>query len=316
MYLSSLRTHREILMSAGKYTLISPQIAKVRLAGVLALALIQGNAFADWEFLGTSNGNGFFIDQKTLTTTGELKRAWALFDFPQPITDSGPAFQSVKSQEEYDCAQQLTKSLYIIYYSGPMGSGSAVRTETGDGKWKPAPPNSPGQLLLRTACQSGSNVAGKAAAPANNSPTRTVALPQPPSKTERSFIPVFGGWITGQMVSTTNGEELLYEIEASRGTGGMWAANKSTGEVFTGTYSAWANNGGYSFGSISGSGGSSRGTTNVQIYTPPSSANGKGFLKGGRGTVIEVFLDIQPGLRPTGAGEGIDNKNQRYRLTF
>lgn len=119
--------------------------------------------------------------------------------------------------------------------------------------------------------------------------------------------------LPGKMYSLNDGTESAFEIQRSSGTGGMTAHNPKTGERFTGQYTATAIGGGTSRIDID-LGGTKSGTGTV--YTPPSYANARGILRGDKGTVISVYLDIRPGLRPTGHGEGVENIGNRYQFQF
>lgn len=121
-----------------------------------------------------------------------------------------------------------------------------------------------------------------------------------------------GAMLPGKMYSLKDGVEMNFEIQTSYGTGSMTAYNPSTGESFTGQYTGTYKGGGYAHGTISGP----MKTSTVTMYSPPTEANARGVLKGDKGTVISIYLDIRPGLRPTGHGEGIDNNNVRYQIHF
>ena len=121
------------------------------------------------------------------------------------------------------------------------------------------------------------------------------------------------GTLNGSMFSMKDGAELSFQIERSSGTGGMWATNLKTGEMFKGQYTGRYNDGGSSFATVRGSTGA---TGTVTVFTPPTSANARGFLRGDKGTVIDIYLDITPGIVPRGTGEGMDNSGIRYRVQF
>jgi hypothetical protein len=123
-----------------------------------------------------------------------------------------------------------------------------------------------------------------------------------------------GVMLPGKMYSTSDGTESRFEIQTSHGSGDMTAFSPKTGERFTGQYTGTYTGGGSALVSTFNfqTGATSTGT----VYMPPSGANARGILRGDKGTVIEVYLDIQTGLRPRGHGEGIDNKGNRYQIQF
>ncbi len=129
-----------------------------------------------------------------------------------------------------------------------------------------------------------------------------------------SLISCAGKILPGKMYSLTNGTEMDFKIQTSYGTGSLSAFNPSTGENFTGQYTGTYQGGGSSHGTIYNANGNRAAT--VATYSPPTNANARGILKGDKGTIISIYLDIQPGFRPTGHGEGIDNNNVRYQVQF
>ncbi len=117
-----------------------------------------------------------------------------------------------------------------------------------------------------------------------------------------------GTMLDGTMVALRDGTVYKFQIERSSGSGAMRATSLSTGEVFTGQYSAKLTS-------------SASTITSTERRTTLSSttrmgAEGIGFLRNERGTVIEVVLDIVAGVRPTGNGEGRDNSGNRYQIQF
>ncbi|SEL25799.1 hypothetical protein SAMN05216387_107103 [Nitrosovibrio tenuis] len=117
-----------------------------------------------------------------------------------------------------------------------------------------------------------------------------------------------GTMLPGRMYASPNGQILKFEIETSYGQGKMTAFNDQTGEKFTGEYSAMHRGQGMTFGNV--------GRSNVTLFQPPTGANGQGVLVGDQGTMIRVYLEIRPGLRPTGHGSGVDQNGGRYELFF
>lgn len=134
--------------------------------------------------------------------------------------------------------------------------------------------------------------------------------------------------LTGKLYSLKDATTLAFEIETSMGTGDMRATNPKTGEKFAGQYTGirksttvlmptqTASNQPPSPGEafVRGMNGQ-LGTGNAAVIAP-SYATARGVLVGDKGTMIELFMEIQPGLRPKGHGEGTDNKGGRYQVQF
>ena len=123
-----------------------------------------------------------------------------------------------------------------------------------------------------------------------------------------------GNMLPGSLYRLTDGTRLSCEIQTSTGTGSLAATDPSTGEKFTGQYTGTYQGGSQRRTNVYASDFSYVGT--IRSYTPPSNATARGVLRSNKGTVIELFMDIQPGYRPRGSGEGIDNKGRRYQVQF
>lgn len=117
-----------------------------------------------------------------------------------------------------------------------------------------------------------------------------------------------GTMLPGRMYASPNGQTLQFEIETSYGQGKMTAFNPYTGERFAGEYSAMHRGQRMLVGNV--------GKSNVTLFQPPTGADGQGVLVGDKGTMIRLYLEIKPGLRPTGHGTGTDDNGGRYEVFF
>lgn len=139
-----------------------------------------------------------------------------------------------------------------------------------------------------------------------------VATPKPAASRDPSE-----SWLPGQITSLSDGVTLPFRIEkkfawGGSATGGVAATHPDTGERFTGTYSAI-------LPSSHGTGrlySPSTGWATAQTTQRSQTANAIATLKGDKGTVIQLELQIQSGFRPHGIGSGSDNQNRRYQVQF
>lgn len=119
-----------------------------------------------------------------------------------------------------------------------------------------------------------------------------------------------GSMLPGTIYST-DGHELDFQIEVTRGAGKVAAQDATTGEVFKGTYAAVME---------SHSAVSTTFTGNVPHFTVASSgsniANATAFLKGDKGASLSCIMEIAAGLTPHGIGTCQDNLAKQYRLQF
>ncbi|MBN1377749.1 MAG: hypothetical protein JXA04_00785 [Gammaproteobacteria bacterium] len=123
-----------------------------------------------------------------------------------------------------------------------------------------------------------------------------------------------GSMIPGTMYSLKDGTQIQLQLQTSYGTGAMTGFNPVTGENFSGQYTGIYKGGGTEQGVYTNSWGFSTGS--VTTTSAPTGAVAKGVLVGDKGTVINMNMEIQPGARPTGFGEGVDNNGVQYQIQF
>lgn len=75
-----------------------------------------------------------------MRTEGDRVEVWELYDYKIRTTKKGYSFLSFKKRSEYGCAEERLQTLVIMYYSGSMGSGVLVSSNSDQGKWKRVPP--------------------------------------------------------------------------------------------------------------------------------------------------------------------------------
>jgi hypothetical protein len=133
-----------------------------------------------------------------------------------------------------------------------------------------------------------------------------------------------GDMLTGQLHAIDDGTTLQFEIERSHGKGKLTALNPKTGEKFEGTYTAVMHGEEATFTQVSTfdpAKAVNRGNMPNQGYTATSHKAGdyaaaRGILIGDKGTTIELRMEIEPGIKPRGHGEGRDNSGRRYQVQF
>ena len=143
--------------------------------------------------------------------------------------------------------------------------------------------------------------------------------------TGRSINIKIGDMLPGEMFSLKDGTELRYEIQFTSSIqkiGTMTAFNPVSNESFQGQYRTILTGGGSSTGVVRDSWGWTTGT--VKTSSDPR-ATARGILKGDKGTVIDVSLDLESvkGNADEGAffffhgqGTGTDNHDVHYQIQF
>lgn len=109
-------------------------------------------AMAEWVSIGEQGPAEVFVDQTTITRSGDIAKMWTLQELKTPGSAGGAAYVSLKRQDEFDCKDPRTRGVQITAYPQPMGEGKAVASEKGSGAWSKIVPESTNELLWKIAC--------------------------------------------------------------------------------------------------------------------------------------------------------------------
>lgn len=124
--------------------------------------------------------------------------------------------------------------------------------------------------------------------------------------------------IPGSMFSLKDGTEFSLALEYRFNNGIMTARNLKTGENFNGNYTAIFADEAVSTSTYRNVWGGNAGSATTT--TKATRGTGKGILRGDKGTVISVTMEIKPtynrNILPSGFGDGADNNGTRYQLQF
>jgi len=122
------------------------------LLGLMLLAT-AGAASAEWTIAGGNDNYIIYVDRATIRRNGNLVKMWSLKDLKtlRKIGD-GESYLSDKGQHEYDCKEEKMRLLAFTYFSGQMGSGKVVLSDSDPGKWSPIEPGSVAEALWKIAC--------------------------------------------------------------------------------------------------------------------------------------------------------------------
>ena len=136
----------------------SPKLLLAYLLGfwllITLLVLSSGAVYAGWVLTSGDDEAGLtvYVDPDSIRQKGNLAKMWQLYDYKTVQTVAGIGFLTVKEQWEFDCAEERRRVLALTEFSGNMGSGTVVYTNSEVGKWQPVAPSSIGQLLWKFAC--------------------------------------------------------------------------------------------------------------------------------------------------------------------
>ena len=132
----------------------SPLTYLLSLGSVITLLLLSsGPAYAEWvKVSSTDHGLTVYADPDSISRKGALVKMWSLYDFKTEQYVLGLMLLSSKGHIEYDCAQERFRGLAVAEFSGNMGKGTVVHTDSTEGKWIPLTPNGVDQALWTVAC--------------------------------------------------------------------------------------------------------------------------------------------------------------------
>ena len=111
-------------------------------------------AYAEWVKVGDGDETGktVYVDPTTIRRDSNLVKMWQFYDYKTVQTVGGVRFLSAKEQWEFDCAEERSRVLALKQFSGNMGSGTVVDTNSQVGKWIPVIPGSIGRTVWTVAC--------------------------------------------------------------------------------------------------------------------------------------------------------------------
>jgi len=115
------------------------------------LTLSGSNAPAAWVEVGGNELTITYADAETIRKSGNAVRMWHLVDHTKARAGIKP-YLSIKMLDEYDCAQERTRTLSLSLHSGNMGEGELLGTVNTPGDWRPVPPDTLAETLSAFAC--------------------------------------------------------------------------------------------------------------------------------------------------------------------
>jgi hypothetical protein len=116
------------------------------------LAVTSSSSIAGWVLIGEQGAYASYVDSGTAEKNGTVVRMWNLVDAKVvQTTKTGGRYMSAKAQSEYDCAGRKTRLISFSLHAANMGEGAVISSESGRGKWAPAPTDK--NSLWKIACE-------------------------------------------------------------------------------------------------------------------------------------------------------------------
>jgi surface-adhesin protein E len=121
---------------------------------IMLLVLRSGPVYAEWLLVNGDDEAGLtvYVDPDTIRRKENLVTMLSLIDYRTIQIIAGDSLLSIQRQNEYDCAEARTRMLAFTWFSGNMGGGQVVHSDSDEDKWKPVAPDSVAEALWKIAC--------------------------------------------------------------------------------------------------------------------------------------------------------------------
>ena len=119
--------------------------------------LSVGPLYAEWLNVGGKVEKGLtvytvYVDTDSIQRKDNIVALWALFDYMSIQSIVGGPWLSSKTRREYDCVKERVRLLGYMTFTGNMGSGEAVYSNSDQSAWEPLAPDSMDRTLWDVAC--------------------------------------------------------------------------------------------------------------------------------------------------------------------
>ena len=123
----------------------------------LIAVLNFGPAWAEWIDIGGKVQDGLtvyrvYIDPDNMHRHGDVVTLWVLFDYRTIQSIVGGPWLSSKARRELDCRAHRIRLLGYMTFTGNMGSGEPVFSNSNESQWEPIAPDSIDRKLLEVVC--------------------------------------------------------------------------------------------------------------------------------------------------------------------
>jgi hypothetical protein len=121
---------------------------------ILMLLMVSTPLFAEWTAVGGSTDQTAYVDLATIRKQGSKVKIWHLLDFKTAIQihKGDEKYLSMISLSQFDCEEETDTPLGLSLYSGKMGRGKVIYTDSVKDEPAQIPPGSIIQIILKIAC--------------------------------------------------------------------------------------------------------------------------------------------------------------------
>lgn len=108
----------------------------IRLLLITLILLSSSPAFAEWVALAENDVYTRYVELDTIRRHGNLVRMWTLDNYKVSEAEAGDLGSS-KTQVEYNCAEERSRRIESITFSGKMGRGKEGYIDLEITPWHP-----------------------------------------------------------------------------------------------------------------------------------------------------------------------------------
>lgn len=119
---------------------------------ILLISVVSSQTMAEWIDVGGNNYSTIFVDSATIRRVGNNVEMMSLYDTDIAEVVGEISFMSSKSLDEYNCKEKQSRTLAFYWYSGNMGDGNILYSNTDANKWNLIVPKSLSETLWKIAC--------------------------------------------------------------------------------------------------------------------------------------------------------------------
>lgn len=111
-------------------------------------------AHADWSRIEQAdNSLTLYADMETRKDSGHgTVTLWHLLDYQAPQELEGKSFRSIKGQNEYNCADGVSREMMYLWHRDAMGNSQLVQATYVPTAWLAPEAGSIKQTLMQTVC--------------------------------------------------------------------------------------------------------------------------------------------------------------------
>jgi hypothetical protein len=140
------------------HTRFMPLVSRSGIYSLITLLWLGvGPACGDWINVTAKVEKGLtvytvYVDPDSIHRNGDVVRLWVLFDYRTIQSIVGGPWLSSKARREFDCTASRIRLLGYMTFTGNMGSGEPVFSNSNESQWEPIAPDSIDRKLLEVVC--------------------------------------------------------------------------------------------------------------------------------------------------------------------